>query len=169
MIKTILTATDGSEQADSALELSADLAGKYGAKLIIMHVIESDDIPAELRHMAEVEHITKPDAAENTVAQTSVPVGNPARLRQNTEIHAYISNELLKRAKRSAVNKGADDILQISEQGDPAKRILKAVRKHDVDMVVMGSRGLGNLKGLLVGSVSNKVSNLAKCTCVTVR
>ncbi len=37
------------------------------------------------------------------------------------------------------------------------------------DMIVIGSRGLGELKGLLVGSVSNKVAEHAKCSVLTVR
>ena len=36
-------------------------------------------------------------------------------------------------------------------------------------MVVMGSRGLGNLEGLVLGSVSHKVAASAPCNVVTVR
>ena len=48
-------------------------------------------------------------------------------------------------------------------------RILAAAEHENADMIVMGSRGMGDLKGLFVGSVSNKVSHLAPCTCVTVK
>ena len=53
--------------------------------------------------------------------------------------------------------------------GDPAKRILEYAKEEAVDCIIMGSRGLGDLKALLQGSVSRKVSNRAPCTCVTVR
>jgi len=36
-------------------------------------------------------------------------------------------------------------------------------------MIVMGSRGLSDFKGLLLGSISHKVSAQAECTCVTVK
>ena len=36
-------------------------------------------------------------------------------------------------------------------------------------MVFLGSRGLGDAKGLLLGSVSHKVMHLAPCTCVAVK
>jgi len=47
-------------------------------------------------------------------------------------------------------------------------RLLRGKEAHS-DMIVMGSRGLSDLAGLLVGSVSHKVTNMAPCTCITVR
>ena len=42
--------------------------------------------------------------------------------------------------------------------------------KHEKpDMIVMGRRGLSDLQGLLMGSVSHKVSHLADCACLTVK
>jgi nucleotide-binding universal stress UspA family protein len=36
-------------------------------------------------------------------------------------------------------------------------------------MIMIGSRGLGQVKGMLLGSVSSKVCHVADCTCVTVK
>jgi nucleotide-binding universal stress UspA family protein len=36
-------------------------------------------------------------------------------------------------------------------------------------MIILGSRGRGDAKALLLGSVSHKVANQATCTCVTVK
>lgn len=53
--------------------------------------------------------------------------------------------------------------------GSPAKMILEAAERHGSDTIVMGSRGLSDIAGLLLGSVSHKVSHLAPCTCIVVR
>ena len=55
------------------------------------------------------------------------------------------------------------------EDGDPAEANLRVAKGRGVDMVVLGSRGLSDAKGLLLGSVSHKVAHLAECTCVTVK
>ena len=52
---------------------------------------------------------------------------------------------------------------------DPAKAILRLVDTGKYDLIVMGRRGIGGLKGLLMGSLSHKVSNMADCTVVTVK
>jgi nucleotide-binding universal stress UspA family protein len=52
-------------------------------------------------------------------------------------------------------------------EGSPVERILLAA--EDADMIFLGSRGLSGAKGLLMGSVSHKVANLADRTCVTVK
>jgi nucleotide-binding universal stress UspA family protein len=53
--------------------------------------------------------------------------------------------------------------------GQPARTIVHVAEQLEVDCIVMGSRGLGDFEGLLLGSVSHKVASLAKCTCVTVK
>ncbi|NQU72224.1 MAG: universal stress protein, partial [Rhodospirillales bacterium] len=47
--------------------------------------------------------------------------------------------------------------------------IIEYAEQHDIDMIVIGSRGLGDLKGMLLGSVSHKVAHLAECSCITVK
>lgn len=42
-------------------------------------------------------------------------------------------------------------------EGDPAETIIKYVNEHPIDTIVMGSRGMGALRGMVLGSVSYKV------------
>ncbi|MBT6912793.1 MAG: universal stress protein, partial [Rhodospirillaceae bacterium] len=52
---------------------------------------------------------------------------------------------------------------------DPAEAILDLAARHKASMIVMGSRGLSDVKGLLLGSTSHKVNAQAGCTCVSVK
>ena len=60
-------------------------------------------------------------------------------------------------------------ITPLVAEGDPADVILNLAASHKVDMIVLGSRGLSDFKGLLVGSVSHKVGAQADCSCITVK
>jgi nucleotide-binding universal stress UspA family protein len=51
----------------------------------------------------------------------------------------------------------------------PAERLLGYAHDHGIDLIVMGRRGLGPMRGLLMGSVSVKASSLAECPVVTVK
>jgi len=46
--------------------------------------------------------------------------------------------------------------------------VLSVADAQKADFIIMGRRGLGSTKRLLMGSVSNKVSQLAPCNCATV-
>ena len=47
--------------------------------------------------------------------------------------------------------------------GDPAEKIIQFAKENGIDMIVIGSRGLGGVKRSLLGSVSSEVHDLAEC------
>jgi len=54
-------------------------------------------------------------------------------------------------------------------EGPAADAIISVAKARKADLIVMGTRGRGSLKGVLFGSVSNKVSHYAPCTVMVVR
>ena len=64
---------------------------------------------------------------------------------------------------------GATVVSSEIRQGDPAEAILARAREVGADLLVLGRRGRGTLKGLLLGSVSQKLSALAESAVLTVK
>ena len=56
-----------------------------------------------------------------------------------------------------------------SETGSPAVVILDFATSNDMDLIVMGSRGLGVVKGVLLGSVSQYIVEQSKCPVLVVK
>ena len=54
-MKKIVCATDGSTHAERAVDLASDVAAKFGAELILVHVIPDKPLSSEERHLAEIE------------------------------------------------------------------------------------------------------------------
>jgi nucleotide-binding universal stress UspA family protein len=149
-ITHLLVPSDGSEHADRAVDLAGDIAGRYGARLTLLHVLSHDTAGrriAELKRYAESEHLNLTDA----------------------QLVRRAAGDLLERAEERARRAGAKDVTLVAEEGDPARVIAEHAELHKVDLIVMGRRGLGGLEGLLLGSVSHKVAQLAPCACLTVR
>lgn len=53
-----------------------------------------------------------------------------------------------------------------TQRGNPGHALLDAI--DDADLVVVGSRGLGGFKGLMLGSVARRVAHLAPCSVVVI-
>jgi len=77
---------------------------------------------------------------------------------------------------REILNKTADrfrenglEVNTILKKGHPAEVICQVAEEGQFDFVAMGSRGLGGIKELLLGSVSNRVVHCAKCSVLIVR
>ncbi len=62
----------------------------------------------------------------------------------------------------AAVPEGAT-VTALLKTGDPADEILSYCRTEEIDLIVMGTRGLGAIQGRIFGSVSQQILNEAKC------
>ena len=175
MIKTILVPTDGSEHAEKAVVLAADIAEKYEARLVFLHVRRHGPLPDSLRRMADVEHVAGGASGTASAPFATVPLGRfPADVvnrkeETSEEVYEFLGQQALRRAEEIAKGNGVTATKTVLGDGDPARLILEHADKEGANLIVMGCRGLSDLKGLLMGSVSHKVSHLATCTCVTVR
>jgi nucleotide-binding universal stress UspA family protein len=80
-----------------------------------------------------------------------------------------IAESVLRDAKDKAEKAGASKVKTAIGTGDPATSILDFAKRSEIDMIVIGTRGLGKLKGTVLGSVSRKVTNNAETSCLIVR
>jgi nucleotide-binding universal stress UspA family protein len=152
MINSILVATDASAASNRALKMAAQFAGQHDAELLIVHVIRDMQIPYEIKEIPELETHTFESF-------------NDAR----EKIMRMIAESVLKTAKEKAVKAGANKVQTAIGTGDPASSILGFAKRRKIDMIVLGTRGLGKLKGTILGSVSRKVTNNAETSCLIVR
>jgi len=58
---------------------------------------------------------------------------------------------------------------KIVTEGDPGDEIVRYARKGNFDHIVLGTRGLSNIKGVVLGSVSNKVISQAHCNITLIK
>jgi nucleotide-binding universal stress UspA family protein len=72
-------------------------------------------------------------------------------------------------AREKAEKIGARKVETAIGTGDPATSILGFAERSETEMIVMGTRGLGKLKGTILGSVSRKVADNAETSCLIVR
>ncbi len=151
MSKTYLVAIDGSDHGWKALELAANLAKASGATLTILHVVPYEPIPDGLQEYAQMEGI----AIEELSARF--------------HYGRALGDRLTREAADRAAGAGVEHVTTEVAEGHPANEIIAASKPRNVEMVFLGSRGLSDVGGLLLGSVSHKVMHLTDCTCVAVK
>lgn len=141
-MKRILAATDGSDGAERAVELAAELAHALDGSLLILTV--TDDLSG---------------SAVNALARSERDLGEAVDL---------LVNQILNHARTCAARAGATRIETLSGWGDPTQWIIEFARQQHADAIVVGRRGRGQLSGLLLGSVSQKLVTLAPCPVIVV-
>ena len=151
MIKKILAAIDGSDHAWKALNLATDMAKLHQAKLVILHVVPEQDISEAIRQFADAEHVPlEEERARYRDART-------------------LGDSLTRWAEAWVRSNGLTAVSAQTAEGKPADVILKIAKSETADTIVLGGRGVGYVSGMLLGSVSHKVANLADVTCVVVK
>jgi len=174
MFKTMLIATDGSDHSIMATAVGCDLAAAYAARVVFLHVVSDGKVPDDLVRMAEVEHLRDPaldDGVQHFEAAPVVPVprpDSPVEEIDTPSLKQVLASKILNEAENIAHRRGITAVETVSEEGDPADRILKIAAREGADCIVLGSRGFGGLQATLLGSVSHRVGRDAEATCITV-
>jgi nucleotide-binding universal stress UspA family protein len=140
MFERILLAVDGSEHALHAAHVAAELARAMKSEQLRI-VVCFDGVPSYL--------------------------GEP-NLEKVIDQRVLTANEILRQAVE-AVGELPTEIHTELIEGDPAESIIEVAKTRESNVIVMGSRGLGRLAGLVLGSTSQKVVSHAPCPVLIVR
>lgn len=173
MSGSILIAVDGSEHATKAIAIAADLAAVHDAELVLLHVASASRAPDETVRMAEAEHLVPKGTGEGIDPQTLRRMPHLASIGQpegadRVALGRAFGERLLQESAAQAAGAGAPRVRTLLEFGDPADLIVAAAKRERPDAVVLGSRGLGTFRGMMLGSVSREVASKVRCTCITV-
>jgi nucleotide-binding universal stress UspA family protein len=147
MIKKILIAVDGSKHSLACVEFAAEIAKGVGAQILLYHVVKPYSLPESLQKFAKAEHM---------------PTFDPELLRKGAQY-------LLAGALDAARKAGIKDVELETEEGPIARSIIDRAISYKADLIVIGSRGMGDLGGMLRGGVSHRVETLAKCPVLVVK
>ena len=140
MFKNILLGVDGSEHALHAAKTAADLARSMNSEIFRI-VIAFEPVPPYL-------------------GEPNLQASISARMKE--------AETILKKAMEVVGDIPSEVHTEILE-GPPAEAILDVAKTRKSDLIVMGSRGLGRLRGALIGSQSQKVVQHAPCPVLIVR
>ena len=157
MLNQILVALDGSEHADRALDLACEIANRFDAELLALHVMSDKPLSDAERRMAQ----GNVRLMSQRLAEQAAATGGRFR--------RALGERFLESAARRAQENSVRRVRTLLQDGDPATAILRAADDAAADLIVLGRRGLGDLAGLLLGSVSHKVAHLCNCACLTVK
>lgn len=140
-IHRLMVPLDFSGKSRQALRYAVPLAQKFGARIVLLHVL--------------------PDTRGTSASTASLLTGTPAEQRAAA----------LKRLQATAASLVPTTIRTDFSVlvGDPTKKIIEAIEKHDVDLLVLTTTGRTGLKRILIGSTAEQVMRHAPCPVLSVR
>jgi nucleotide-binding universal stress UspA family protein len=141
-MKRIVCAFDGSEHAMKAAESAADLARRYQAQLALVYVVEPYAPPMDVPGLSFIDWLEPhKQAAARLLDDAAAKLSGRTGPRPEVEIRL----------------------------GSPANEVVQYAADQQADLIVVGSRGHGAVKRLLMGSVADRVVHLAHGPVLVVR
>ena len=140
MFANILVPVDGSDNSYRALDSALLLSEKLGSNITVVHVMEQ--VP--------ITHIE-----------------SEKLLSELLEAYKKENQDILSKCSEIATQKGLT--IKTLLQGNPASVILDYSKKEKFELVILGSRGMGKFKELILGSVSSKIVHHSPCAVLLIR
>lgn len=135
MIRRILIAVDGSPGGNAATRLGADVAKRYDAEVLLVHVSNAPVVYS-------MGGTTPVDALDDLMTELEK--------RAFTQASAILTEAGVAHT-------------DVALAGTPARTIVEEAEKRDADLIVIGHRGLSAMERFLMGSVSTQVAHRAHC------
>lgn len=142
----IIVPTDGSENSKRALEHAVVIASSLGATITLVYVA---NIVSVISNFDQI-----PNASGYVTEQVALDMEEEGK---------GVLNEFAKQIPQNL------EVKSVFEVGSPGPAVLSVAKKYNADLIVMGSRGLGPLKGLFMGSVSSYVVSHSVCPVLIVK
>ena len=143
--RTILLATDGSDEAKLASQAAAELSRDTGSEIHLVYVLPA---PAQLIG----HHLYGQETRESVIAEAE------------RDAEAFLKDQA------ENIGSGGGKVADTHfRSGEPDKEILRAAESLDAGVIVIGSRGLGAISRALLGSISDSVVRHAHCPVFVVR
>ncbi|MDJ0705725.1 MAG: universal stress protein [Leptolyngbyaceae cyanobacterium MO_188.B28] len=156
MFEKILVAMDKSDLSQCAFEKAVSLAKVLNAKLMLLHVLSSDDEDSPQMNTLY---------GEGYYTELDEILRDRYEREWNEFAHDYLS--LLEGWVKQAVTAGVD--AECTQPcGNPNRTICDLAKAWEADLIVMGSHGRKGFSELLLGSVSNYVMHHAPCSVLIV-
>ena len=143
-IKRILVLVDGTDNSKRALEYAAYMAQVSKASVDLLHVV---NLGAEIASLTPVTSGYVPDQVAKDLEEAGAMILKEASIgfAVGTRVKAHL------------------------EIGVPTDVALEFCEENKIDLIVMGSRGLGFFKGLVLGSVSSYLVEHATCPVLVIK
>lgn len=142
--RTVLVGTDGSDSSYRAVDKAAVIARDAGATLLLACAYR----PMSTREVQEAQDAL---GGESYKVSGSTP-----------------AEDVLRDASDRARSAGVSEVDTLAVEGDPVDALLRLAKDRDVDLLVVGNRGLNSLAGRLLGSVPQNVTHRAHCDVLVV-
>lgn len=143
----LLVGDDGSDEAAAATALAFRIAGHAHGTVTLVHV------SPDLAHAPHAIHTAGPDALLAAAA---------ARLDETAQWQRRLDNT----AELAGVGTAVETLVR---RGDAREVLLHEARAHDASMLLVGSTGVGRLRGMLLGSVASRLIERAPCPVLIYR
>lgn len=144
--KNIIVPTDGSVNSKRALEHAIVLASSLGASITLVYVA---NIVSVISNFDQI-----PNASGYVTEQVALDMEEEGK---------GVLDDFAKEVPEGI------DVKTVFEVGSPGPAVLSVAKKYKADLIVMGSRGLGPLKGVFMGSVSSYVVTHSGCPVLIVK
>ena len=158
-LNRVLLVIDGSEHSQRAEDYLARFSLPEGVDVRVMHVLPPEPMPDLVGRSWPVG------------AEMVMPVPSPEMeeaTKQQSEAEQSQGEVLLAQSEANLDDSGIN-VESVLVRGDAATEIINYIKEKNIDLVVVGSRGLSQVAGWLLGSVSRKLVHYTGCSVLIVK